>query len=99
LASLLADQCDGVTVAVPPRRTDLPLPSSGGGAVALPDGVHRLAGADRFETAIRISERFSPGVPVVYIATGLNYPDALSASALAGAQGGPLLLVQPTTVP
>ncbi len=36
---------------------------------------------------------------MVYIATGSNYPDALSASAIAGAQGGPLLLVPNGSIP
>lgn len=65
----------------------------------LPAGVHRLAGADRYATAVEISKRFNPGVPVVYVVTGANYPDALSASAVAGAQDSPLLLVPGTSIP
>jgi len=38
-------------------------------------------------------------VPVVYIATGLNFPDALAGAAAAGSLGAPLLLVTGTTVP
>jgi putative cell wall-binding protein len=38
-------------------------------------------------------------VPVVYVATGSNYPDALSAGAPAALQGGPLLLTQGDTLP
>ncbi|MET0932621.1 MAG: cell wall-binding repeat-containing protein, partial [Mycetocola sp.] len=42
---------------------------------------------------------FSAGVPVVYIASGTGYADALSAAPAAARQGGPLLLVPPTSVP
>ncbi|MBO0609169.1 cell wall-binding repeat-containing protein [Myceligenerans salitolerans] len=37
--------------------------------------------------------------PVVYVATGGNYPDALSAAAPAGLQGGPLLLTRTDSLP
>jgi putative cell wall-binding protein len=35
----------------------------------------------------------------VYVATGLNFPDALAAAAAAGRLGGPVLLVGPTSIP
>ena len=62
-------------------------------------GVSRLSGGDRYATAAAISAGWGPGVPVVYIATGLNFPDALAGAAAAGALGAPLLLVTGTTVP
>ena len=37
--------------------------------------------------------------PVVYVATGENFPDALGASSAAAVQGGPVLLVTKTTIP
>ena len=37
------------------------------------------------------------GVPVAYVATGLNYPDALAAGAAAGIAGGPVLLTDAGT--
>jgi len=61
--------------------------------------VSRLSGADRYETAVEISKEFAPGVPVVYLATGTNYPDALSAASAAASRGGPLLLTPPTALP
>lgn len=68
-----------------------------------PDRVvvtERLAGADRFETAARTSrERFEPGVEVVYVATGLAFPDALAAGAAAGSAGGPVLLSASAQLP
>ena len=62
--------------------------------------VERLAGANRFETAAAISaSHFSPGVPVVYIATGANFPDALAGGPVAGINGGPILLVNKDNIP
>ena len=37
--------------------------------------------------------------PVVYVATGENFPDALGASAAAAVQGGPVLLVTKDSIP
>lgn len=63
----------------------------------------RIAGSDRILTAVEASKRLYPngiesnnaeGERSVVIATGYGFPDALSASALAGAAGGPLLLVK-----
>lgn len=52
-----------------------------------------LSGADRYETAIKVSQAgFAPEVGAVVLATGENYPDALSAAPLAAAYGGPVLL-------
>jgi glucose/arabinose dehydrogenase len=62
--------------------------------------VDRFAGADRYETAGVISSRtFAPGVPAVYVATGKNFPDALTGGAAAARNGSPMLLVEPTRVP
>lgn len=60
----------------------------------------RIGGANRFDVSAAISqEGFGPGVPVVYIADGMNYPDALSAAPAAARQGGPLLLVSGDGIP
>ena len=60
----------------------------------------RLAGADRYATAAAISARvFKSGVPVVFIATGEDFPDALAAGPAAAKLGGPLLLVRRDGVP
>jgi len=62
--------------------------------------VTRLAGADRYSTAAAISsDGFEAGVPVVYIATGLNYPDALSGAAAGAGKDGPVLLVARSVIP
>ena len=73
----------------------------------------RLSGASRYETAIEIAQYgFTCGgtyampanctdgtVPVVYIAGGAGFADALSAGPAARAEGGPLLLTESTTLP
>jgi putative cell wall-binding protein/fibronectin type 3 domain-containing protein len=62
--------------------------------------VTRLSGRSRFDTAAAISAaHFDPGVPVVYVATGGNFPDALAGGPAAFAQGGPVLLVERNGVP
>jgi len=62
--------------------------------------IVRFQGADRFATSAAIVQAsYSPGVPVAYIATGLNFPDALAGGAAAAKAGGPLLLVRPDLIP
>ena len=62
--------------------------------------VTRLSGVDRYATSAAISQaNFLPNVPVVYIATGLGFPDALSGAPVAGIKGGPILLVPGATIP
>lgn len=60
----------------------------------------RLAGADRYGTAAAISAAsYGAGVPVVYVATGADYPDALAAGPAATRAGGPVLLVTVNRIP
>ena len=60
----------------------------------------RLAGADRHATAAAVSRsHFGPSVPVIYVATARNFPDALAAGAAAGVQGGPILLTESSMLP
>jgi len=58
----------------------------------------RLQGADRYATSVSVAGKYAPGVPVLYIASGENFPDALSAAPAAAVQGGPLLLTKPTVL-
>ncbi|WP_285116582.1 cell wall-binding repeat-containing protein [Leifsonia sp. fls2-241-R2A-40a] len=60
---------------------------------------NRVSGADRFGTSAALSATFSAGVPVAYVASGYGFADALSGAAAAGAGKGPVLLVQPYSVP
>jgi putative cell wall-binding protein len=69
-------------------------------AYATTGSVTRLAGADRFATSAAISTgSFGAHVPVAYIATGLDFPNALAGAPVAAIHGGPILLVTATAIP
>ncbi len=81
-----------------------------GGSGAVPDTVQteledqgfavaRVSGPDRYATAAAAAMLHPPGVPVVYVASGADFPDALTGSAAAARDGGPVLLTRPDTVP
>ncbi len=60
----------------------------------------RISGQNRFETAVAISEHAYPdGAETVLIATGRDYPDALSGAALGAKLKAPLLLTESSFVP
>jgi putative cell wall-binding protein len=68
--------------------------------------VSRIGGADRYEVSANVSSTvfgadrlIHPPIPVLYIASGANYPDALSAGPAAIHEGGDLLLVAPDSLP
>ena len=62
--------------------------------------VPRIAGSDRYATAAAVSRSaFGPGVPVVYVATGTSYPDALAGGPAARVGNGPLLLTASSSLP
>jgi putative cell wall-binding protein len=61
--------------------------------------VVRAAGPDRYSTAVRASQMSFPHADTVVLASGEAFADALSASALAGEEHAPLLLVQRTSLP
>ncbi len=54
--------------------------------------VERVAGEDRYATASAVARRLGAPSGVVVIASGENFPDALSAGPLASLLGAPLLL-------
>ncbi|MBN2848331.1 MAG: cell wall-binding repeat-containing protein [Coriobacteriia bacterium] len=61
----------------------------------------RVFGANRYATALAVSaETFAAdSVQTAVLATGQDFPDALSASALAGALGSPMLLTPKDVLP
>ena len=61
--------------------------------------LERLEGTNRYKTACEIWNSSMTTADTAIIVTGENFPDALSASALAGAVNGPLLLVQKNAIP
>jgi putative cell wall-binding protein len=65
-----------------------------------PGLVTRVWGANRYGTAAAVSaSTFSPGVSVVYVATGANFPDALAGGPAGLTNDGPILLVRQNSVP
>ncbi|MEO8468590.1 MAG: cell wall-binding repeat-containing protein [Chloroflexota bacterium] len=61
--------------------------------------VTRLAGDDRYATSAAVAATFATGVPVVYVASGLGFADALAAAAAAGSRGAPMVLTAPQALP
>lgn len=67
---------------------------------AFSPSVTRIAGTDRYATAAAVSAAaFAPGVQVAFVATGMNFPDALVGAAAGARLGGPVLLVPGDGVP
>lgn len=61
--------------------------------------VTRISGADRYATAAEVSGTFSGSTPVVYLAQGDNFPDALAGAARAGMRSAPVLLTNTGGLP
>lgn len=60
--------------------------------------VERISGDNRYETAIRIGEKIDPQ-GLVYLASGENYPDALSITSLATKTNSPIILTGKESLP
>ena len=68
--------------------------TAGATPTPLQEGQTRLSGSDRFATAAAISKAsFEAPVESVFIASALDYPDALSAGPAAASIDSPILLV------
>lgn len=64
--------------------------------------VVRLGGSDRYATAAQVAEAVvaaNGGVQTIAVASGRNWPDAITAGAAAARQGFPLLLTDPGVLP
>ena len=59
----------------------------------------RRGGADRYKTAASINDYAFPAAIKGYLASGVNFPDALAAAAVAGAQNAPLHLSPGSCLP
>jgi putative cell wall-binding protein len=65
-------------------------------------GVTRLAAADRYQEAVVISQALVPApgtTPLVYLASGDLFSDALSAGSVAAQRGAPVLLTTKSSIP
>jgi serine protease len=113
-APILTVPSDGLpdAIAVELNRLDPARVFVVGGTTVVSDGVataissmtgarvERLAGVDRYETAAAVSATtYPPGLDVVYVATGLDFPDALAGGPLAASRGAPILLVHRDLIP
>ncbi|WP_374928741.1 cell wall-binding repeat-containing protein [Kytococcus sedentarius] len=61
--------------------------------------TERLAGSDRYGTAVEIAKQFPSKSDFTAYATGMNWPDSLTGGAHAAKEGGPLLLTRPDRLP
>ncbi|GGK70153.1 cell wall-binding repeat-containing protein [Ornithinimicrobium pekingense] len=62
--------------------------------------VTRLSGTDRFATSVAVSRAAFPGgAATVYVASGRDFPDALSGGAAAVVQDAPVLLTDDASLP
>ncbi|KAJ51842.1 putative cell wall-binding protein [Clostridium tetanomorphum] len=59
--------------------------------------ITRIAGKDRYDTSLKVNQYFKNNESVL-LASGQNYPDALSGSALASQINGSLLLVNDSSL-
>ena len=63
------------------------------------DQLRRVAGPDRYATAVAVADAFVPGGDEVALASGTTFPDALAAAVRAARRGAPLLLTDPSALP
>lgn len=62
-------------------------------------GARRVSGEDRYATAAAVSRLAYPsGAAIAYVATGENWPDALTGGTAAGVLSAPLLLTNSTSL-
>ncbi|MDA3936022.1 MAG: cell wall-binding repeat-containing protein [Actinomycetota bacterium] len=78
---------------------DLSDPDNEVKSTVLAGPVGRSAGLDRYSTAVMASRLHFTSSNTVVLATGENYPDALSAASLAGAYECPILLTRRDALP
>ncbi len=71
----------------------------GGPAATADPAAHALAGADRYATATSVATTFFSSPTTVGVATGENFPDALSGGAFLAHLGAPLVLADTYAVP
>jgi putative cell wall-binding protein len=67
-------------------------------AEAAASNVIRYSGTGRYETSVLVAEEIGASSQVV-LATGANFPDALSIAPIAASKGLPILLTDTISVP
>jgi putative cell wall-binding protein len=66
---------------------------------ALAPVVERVGGADRYVVSAALASTYPAGAAKVFVVSGQTFPDALSASARAGALDAPVLLTSSRVIP
>lgn len=61
--------------------------------------AERISGRNRYETAVELAKYFEPATDQVYLATGLDFADAITGGVLAAKTGNGMLLVQQYRIP
>lgn len=63
--------------------------------------TERISGSSRYETSVKIANELKKLTPYteVFLASGENYPDALSAASIAAIKGTPILLTKKSELP
>jgi len=59
----------------------------------------RIAGATRYDTATAVASLFDAPAPLAFLASGVDFPDALAGGAAAAIATAPLLLTPPDALP
>ncbi|MEZ0482081.1 Ig-like domain-containing protein [Planococcus sp. SSTMD024] len=59
----------------------------------------RYGGKSRYDTGFEVNNKLKMGTEKAFIATGLNFPDALAGSVLAAKYDAPILLVKEQVIP
>ncbi|MCU1461408.1 MAG: hypothetical protein JWO37_1483 [Acidimicrobiales bacterium] len=71
----------------------------GGPAAAAAPSAQAIVGGDRFETSVKVAQRFFTGPVSAAVAYAFNFPDALAGGAHIATRHSPLLLVDSGAVP
>ena len=61
--------------------------------------AERVAGEDRYETAVALTQQYAEDGDMLYVASGATFPDALAGGSLTGSTGAPLLLSRSDVLP
>lgn len=103
VATAVATSSTGATATVPGQtlRSRLGLPSAWFSVAAVERAVSRWSGADRYATAVAVSQASTPTADTVVVVNGTDahLVDGLVAGPLAQAVAAPVLLVTATSVP
>ena len=78
---------------------DVPVYAVGGPAAAAYPAATPVVGTDRYATSVAVAHKFFTAPTIVGLASGITFPDALAGGVEMGTLGGPMLLVEPTSMP